>query len=207
VVRNGQIVTTSGGATWTLSNGVLWSTQDQGWGIVTSGIDGAATLQHNTFYAGSGECHHVGATIEASAPPSAPSYSPAPSYSTSDAVPITVHNRAIHIIVTIGSNEPANMLLDTGATYSSLSPQVANRLVTSGQAVELGTSEVTLADNSTREVRVVGVYSLTIGRHVLYKVLFSVADDDEGEMLLGLDTLQRIGKFSIDSANGLLTFG
>jgi hypothetical protein len=64
-----------------------------------------------------------------------------------------------------------------------------------------------LADNSTREVRVIGVDSLTIGQHVLYKVLFTVAADDEGEMLLGLDTLQRIGKFSIDSANGLLTFG
>jgi predicted aspartyl protease len=140
-------------------------------------------------------------------PPSAPSYSPAPSYATSDAVPITVHNHAIHIIVTIGSDEPANMLLDTGATHSSMLPQVADRLVASGQAVELGTTDVTLADNSTREVRVVGVYSLIIGQHVLHKVLFTVTADNEGEMLLGLDTLQRIGKFSIDSANGMLTFG
>ena len=207
MVRNGQIVPTSGGATWMLSNDVLWSIQDRGWGIITSGVDGAATLQHNTYNAGIGECHHVGATIEASAPPSAPSYSPAPNYTTSDAVPITVHNHAIHIIVTIGSNEPANMLLDTGATNSSMSPQVADRLVASEQAVELGTSEVTLADNSTREVRLVGVYSLTIGQHVLHKVLFTVTADNEGEMLLGLDTLQRIGRFSIDPANGLLTFG
>jgi hypothetical protein len=90
---------------------------------------------------------------------------------------------------------------------SSIWPSIADQLVASGQAVELEPVEVTLADHSKVAERAIGVETLTVGDNVLHKVLFTVTPDNKAQMLLGLSVLERIGKFSIDPANGRLIFG
>jgi predicted aspartyl protease len=118
-------------------------------------------------------------------------------------VPINMAGHAIHITVVVGG-ESTDMILDTGAPITLVTPALANSLINSGQATELQPIEVTMANGSKEMERVISVRSLTIGSHTRTNV--SVSESD-GMQLLGLPVLSAIGRFSIDSVAGELTFG
>lgn len=137
------------------------------------------------------------------APPPSQQYTPAPSPGGSDGVPFTMMRDGIHVVAAVGGVS-TDMLVDTGASVSSISSALANSLLASGKATELRQTEVTLADGSKHMERVISVNSLTLGSHVRTNVLMTIS---EGGSLLGLPVLNAIGKFTIDSSANQLIFG
>ena len=129
---------------------------------------------------------------------------PAPTYAGGDSVPIIVVGHGVHVPVTLGGVD-VEMLLDTGASISSVTTSFADQLLASGQAMELPPELVGMADGSSRMERRISVNSLTIGQHTRIDVPMTVSPDG-ADMLLGLPVLKAIGKFSIDAVNGRLTF-
>jgi len=63
-----------------------------------------------------------------------------------------------------------------------------------------------LADGSTRMERMININKLTIGGHTLFNIKASVGPD-ESTPLLGIDVLNRFGKFSIDPGKRQLILG
>lgn len=147
------------------------------------------------------------------APPSAPvttpavTAPPAPNATAADSVPIYSDSggRGVRVDVKVGSVF-VRMTLDTGATLTSVSETLADRLISDGEADELDPGNFTLADGSEHSARTINIHSLSIGSHTLYSVRASVETGD-APMLLGISVLNRIGKFSIDPTANRLTFG
>jgi predicted aspartyl protease len=108
------------------------------------------------------------------------------------------------LAVTIG-DLPIDMVLDTGATISTVSASLADRLIAEGQASEQPAIALRLANGSTVTQRTVIINSLTVGRHKQYLVPLTVSPDG-ADMLLGLPVLDAIGAFKIDVAHGQVIF-
>jgi len=125
---------------------------------------------------------------------------PAP---TMDAVPIKLGGGVMHVDVVLGGLE-TEMTLDTGAATSSLTTWLANKLVASGQAVELHSKSMVLADGSQRQFRVISVKTLTLGSHTESNVEMLVSD--RAMQLLGFPILSAIGAFTIDSVHRQIIF-
>ena len=121
-----------------------------------------------------------------------------------DVVPLAMVGDAIHLSATIG-DLPVDMVLDTGATISTVSASLADRLITEGQASEEAAITTRLANGSTTTQRTLTVKSLTVGRHKRDAVPFAVMPDG-ADMLLGLPVLNAIGAFKIDATSGQLVF-
>jgi clan AA aspartic protease (TIGR02281 family) len=101
------------------------------------------------------------------------------------------------------SGHPLKMIIDTGATWSTLTTTQADNLISVGLATEGPPATTTLADGSQHKTRTVYVDSMFVGTHKLSNVKFGVTT---GEPLLGLSVLTAIGKFSIDAVNNKLQF-
>jgi predicted aspartyl protease len=121
-----------------------------------------------------------------------------------DTVPFVTLHDGIHITVTIGGY-PTDMLLDTGASIVQISESLAEALIARHQAYPVAPGQVTIANGETITQQKILVSRLTIGRHSLTNVTLSVSPT--GSNLLSLPVLKSIGKFTIDSARGQLTFG
>jgi hypothetical protein len=76
-------------------------------------------------------------------------------------MPFALIGGAIRLSVTIG-NLPVDMVLDTGATISTVSASLADRLIAEGQASEQPAITIRLANGSTATQRTVTVNSLTV---------------------------------------------
>jgi predicted aspartyl protease len=107
--------------------------------------------------------------------------------------------------VTLGSTY-TSMEIDTGCSTMQITKTMADSLVARGEAVEAGSGQSLLADGSTHADRRVIINSVSIGGKVITNVLSAVGDDNAA-MLLGIATLQRFGKFSIDAAGHQLVLG
>jgi clan AA aspartic protease (TIGR02281 family) len=133
--------------------------------------------------------------------------SPAPSSSpSSDTVPLIImdNGRAMALTVFVGGMAHT-FLLDTGATDVSVPADLADALIARGEAVEGPKSTSVIADGSEHVERTIIISSMKVGSHYLGNVRAGVAPN--GAMsLLGMSVLNRIGKFSVDAANGVLTF-
>jgi aspartyl protease len=120
-----------------------------------------------------------------------------------DAAPIRLGGGVTHVDVVLGGLE-TQMTLDTGASTSSITAWLANKLVASGQAVELRSKSMVLADGSQRPFRVISVKTLTLGSHTESNVEMLVSD--RAMQLLGFPILSAIGAFTIDSVHRQIIF-
>jgi hypothetical protein len=117
-----------------------------------------------------------------------------------DSVPLILSSdgRQMKIDVILGGM-PLRMIVDTGATSSTITASFASMLLRNGNAVELGEVTARYANGSTGRERVLRVKEMRIGSHVLRDVLVSVS---EGMTLLGFDAMNAIGPFTIDARAG-----
>lgn len=137
-------------------------------------------------------------TLDRSSQPPAPppvvtAYAPA----ATDRVPVSVINNQAHIAVSLRSL-PVPMLVDTGCTYMTVTQNIANQLLASGQATRGEDIQTTLADGSTHANATVVISSMAIGGHVLSNVPAGVSPNG-AEMLLGSNVLNRVSRKSSTS--------
>jgi predicted aspartyl protease len=71
--------------------------------------------------------------------------------------------------VTLGTSTPATMLIDTGATLVALPQDVADKLVSVGEATVVGTAQFTIADGTSSTQNIIDIDKLTIGGRTLLK--------------------------------------
>ena len=216
VKRNGAILS-NGGPTWTRtydSRARTMTLQQSGWSLVyeakpnNSDVSQAALFAPSSIRKATGTCvanYSTDSPSEvASTPAPAPSYDPPPAAPVAgDDVPF-IHIPDMGNVVTVlvgGHSLP--MLIDTGASMSKIPPELANQLIAEGHAREVEGADVRLADGSTRHVRMVAIDTLTIGNHTRSQIWVGVGD---GSALLGEPVLSAIGRYTIDSARGVLTF-
>jgi hypothetical protein len=131
-------------------------------------------------------------TEKAMEPPVSTDKPPEPPLSgETSAVPFINHRGAMAVNVLVGGHA-VQMLIDTGATISSISPALADQLIAEGHATEGGGGKIGLADGSSHYQRRGIVDAVTIGNHTRPQVEMTVS---HGEPLLGLPVLNAIGKF------------
>ena len=101
---------------------------------------------------------------------------------------------------------PHNMILDTGASVSSITVPIANALLRRKQAdVVPGFFMTTVADGAVVPNQSIVVHTMSIGRHRLHNIQMLVADDG-APVLLGLSELSAIGSFTIDPSHSQIRF-
>jgi clan AA aspartic protease (TIGR02281 family) len=121
-----------------------------------------------------------------------------------DVVPINVQNNSATLNVGLG-NQTVTMLLDTGATTSTVTEAVADALVRGGHARWTGEERYKMANGSVTSAMTILIREVRIGTHVVRDVKASVSPN-HAEMLLGLSVLSAIGSFTIDTRTGELSF-
>jgi clan AA aspartic protease (TIGR02281 family) len=128
---------------------------------------------------------------------------PKPAIGKISSIPVNIQNNVVTLNVGLGS-ETVSMVLDTGATHSSVSRDIAERLVSRRQARWDGEARVKIADGSVKTEQVILIYEVRVGKHVVRNVSASVSS--AGIMLLGFSILNEIGSFMIDNRNNELVF-
>lgn len=122
-----------------------------------------------------------------------------------DAIPFRNVNGGMYVHASLGG-VPHNMLLDTGASGSTVTVPIANALIARKQAyVVPGIFFATVANGSVVPNQRIVVHTMTIGRHTLHNVQMDVGDDGAA-VLLGLSELNAIGSFTIDQAHNQIRF-
>src|SRR5271165_3876209 len=120
-------------------------------------------------------------------------------------IPIGNHGgKAVNI--TLGDKMTLSMIIDTGSDIVGVTESIANQLILNNEARELEKVDTVLANGSIRTERMINIKKLTIGGHTLYNIPATVGSD-VSEPLLGIDVLNRFGKFSIDTVNNQLILG
>ena len=97
------------------------------------------------------------------------------------------------------------MLIDTGANVMSVTRDFANELLSRGEAYPSVGGQVILADGSTRSSDQIVIRRVTLGNHTLSDVPAMVSPNGS-DFLMPFTVLSKIGKFTIDAANGRLIF-
>ncbi len=100
------------------------------------------------------------------------------------------------------------MLIDTGASVMSLSLEAANILVNARVAHWTGEHmKVTIADGTSHDEPVLMVHQVRVGNHTINNVTVAITADSNAMPLLPFPILNQMGKFTIDTQAGTLTFG
>jgi len=128
---------------------------------------------------------------------------PKPAIGKISSIPVNIQNNNVTLNVSLGS-ETVSMVLDTGATHTSVTSDVADRLVRSRQARWDGQARIKLADGSIKTEQALLIYEVKVGRHIVRNVTASVSASET--MLLGFSVLNEIGSFMIDKRNNELVF-
>jgi len=163
---------------------------------------------NNQFVASCEEVRLPGWLTEPSAANIPPTYStpPAREPSRGFSVPITQSASGVAIAqVRLGGIEPQPMLVDSGCSDLAITEATADDLLAHGEARETEPMRVVLADSSTRSVRTLVIGTVSLDGHELHDVEASTVPNG-ANMLLGIGTLKRFGRFSIDTSAGLLVF-
>jgi predicted aspartyl protease len=122
-----------------------------------------------------------------------------------DAIPFRNVNGTMYVYASLGG-VPHNMILDTGASVSSITVPIANALLRRKQAdVVPGFFMTTVANGAVVPNQSIVVHTMSIGRHRLHNVQMLVADDG-APVLLGLSELSAIGSFTIDPSHSQIRF-
>jgi clan AA aspartic protease (TIGR02281 family) len=112
---------------------------------------------------------------------------------------------SLHLDVGLGAST-YSFLLDTGATDLTVTEKVAAQLVADGHAAYGHEETVTLADGTSHVEPTLMVDTATVGTHQVSNVHVLVVPNS-APMLLGMDVLNQIGRFSVDVPHLQLTFG
>jgi clan AA aspartic protease (TIGR02281 family) len=121
-----------------------------------------------------------------------------------DSVPINLQNNSVTLNVGVG-NQTVTMILDTGATTSTVTEGVADVLVRSGYARWAGEEQYSMADGSVKSAPTILINEMRIGGHVVRNVKAGVIPN-RTDMLLGFSVLKAIGPFMIDTRTNELIF-
>jgi clan AA aspartic protease (TIGR02281 family) len=121
-----------------------------------------------------------------------------------DSIPVNLQNDSVTLNLGVG-NQTVTMLLDTGASSSTVTEAVAEALIRSGHARWAGVAQYSMADGSVRSVQTIVINEMRIGSHVVRNVKAGV-NPNKAEMLLGFSVLKSIGPFMIDTRTNELVF-
>ena len=136
----------------------------------------------------------------------APYVAPQSTPAGSDSIALFSEDGGLIVNIMVG-NQPVRALVDTGATSLVMPQQVVDELISAGQASYIDrTADVTLADGSTMKARFIHIDRVEIGRHILSDVI-AVGKPAGATPLLGINVLNKIGRFTIDAQAHLLVFG
>ena len=123
-----------------------------------------------------------------------------------DVVGLVSNGNAAAVKVHFGARD-VMMLIDTGASSMSLTPDIANALLQAGEAHYTGQMvQLTLANGSTASEQEIVIDRVSIGSHSALNVHATITAAD-GMPLLPFPVLNQMGKFTIDTRNNLLIFG
>ena len=154
-------------------------------------------------------------TPETTIPPSTTALAPEPTtptqptQSTSYALVVPIISDGIgghKVDVILGIGTPETMLIDTGATIVSLPQDIADQLVSIGDAVVITEGRFTTADGTTSAQNIIDIGRFTIGGRTIYHVRAGVGPIGS-MMLLGTNVLNRFGKYTVDPTNNQLILG
>jgi clan AA aspartic protease (TIGR02281 family) len=122
-----------------------------------------------------------------------------------DSVPLRSDDDGHSLSVEVGLGlRKYSLLLDTGATNTSITKDVADQLVREGHAVYGSDEKATMADGSSHKVQTLTIDAVMVGIHQVNNVQVLVSPN--GMMLLGLDVLSQIGRFTVDAQDRQLIF-
>ena len=140
------------------------------------------------------------------APPPQPVAAPPPGGG--DIVPIVVDHGRARVAVNFANYPlPQTMVIDTGASIMSVTNELAAALIERDMAYRMDQqTNICLADGACQERDQIMVRKLSIGGRTVMDVP-AIMVEDNAEMLLPFGVLNQAGKFTIDSAKGLLIFG
>jgi clan AA aspartic protease (TIGR02281 family) len=137
-------------------------------------------------------------------PPAQTPASPPASVTKRDSVPINVINgRAVTLNVSVGQHT-VTMMLDTGASTTTVTNEFANSLVRDGHARWSGERQFKLADGFVISAPMLTINEVRLGAHVVRNVEASVTNDSL--MLLGFSVVDQIGPFMINTRKRELIF-
>ena len=153
-------------------------------------------------------------TPETTIPPSTTALAPEPTpiqptQSTSSVLVVPIISDGIgghKVDVTLGIGTPETMLIDTGATIVSLPQDIADQLISIGDAVVITEGRFTTADGTTSTQNIIDIGRFTIGGRTIYHVKAGVGPIGS-MMLLGTNVLNRFGKYTVDPTNNQLILG
>src|SRR5262249_799907 len=119
-------------------------------------------------------------------------------------ISLKIKNNTMRLNVGLG-DQVVTMLLDTGATASLITSSLASSLIRDDQARYVGPTKMTTASGEVVSPKRIVIYEVKLANQVVRNVKAMVMPGDI-ELLLGVDVLNSIGPYLIDSPNSQLIF-
>ena len=119
-------------------------------------------------------------------------------------IPLKVKNNVMRLNVGLG-DQVLTMLLDTGASSTLISSSLALSLIRDDQARFVGDTKFTMASGEVVRAKEIVIKEVKIGNQIVRDVK-AAAIPGEIDLLLGVDVLNAIGPYLIDSQNSQLIF-
>jgi predicted aspartyl protease len=119
-------------------------------------------------------------------------------------IPLKVKNNVMRLSVGLG-DQVLTMLLDTGASSTLISSSLALSLIRDDQARFVGDTKFTTASGEVVRAKEIVIKEVKIGNQIVRDVK-AAAIPGEIDLLLGVDVLNAIGPYLIDSQNSQLIF-
>lgn len=116
-------------------------------------------------------------------------------------------NGTYSVALTMNGTLAVNAMLDTGASWSSISSSEVRFLYEKGVLKEddlVGTMPVTYANGETKEVPVITLHDCYMGPISLGDIVAVVQEDGKSDVLLGQEVLRRFKSYTIDNEEGVL---
>jgi predicted aspartyl protease len=119
-------------------------------------------------------------------------------------IPLKVKNNVMRLNVGLG-DQVLTMLLDTGASSTLISSSLALSLIRDDQARFVGDTKFTTASGEVVRAKEIVIKEVKIGNQIVRDVK-AAAIPGEIDLLLGVDVLNAIGPYLIDSQKSQLIF-
>jgi predicted aspartyl protease len=119
-------------------------------------------------------------------------------------IPLKVKNNVMRLNVGLG-DQVLTMLLDTGASSTLISSSLALSLIRDDQARFVGDGKFTTASGEVVRAKEIVIKEVKIGNQIVRDVK-AAAIPGEIDLLLGVDVLNAIGPYLIDSQKSQLIF-
>lgn len=111
-------------------------------------------------------------------------------------VPMKEKGTATYYITAKVAGHEVDLLVDTGAGYSTLNKKLINKLRQSGHARKIGKIEAVLANGSFCELPVYRIASINLGGKCIIKDVEVAETPSNSRSLLGLTALKKAAPFT-----------